>query len=460
MRAGACVPEQHSDRQPDLAAVLGSLFDYLGGHGIAFCVLRGADHTSPDRAGYELDVLVDREDFGRFADAAAREGFVTMPSSGHAPHAFFIKYDAAIRAWIKLDVVTDLLYGRPIRALSYGKPDGPLDRRVTWRGLPVLAPRDEMLHVLLHGLLDKPAFDGKYQARLEEVHRSIKLHAHDVNLLARDFVQAFGPALAWEDVAKACESRDWRDVVRRRASIVKAGLRRRRRHVLARVVQTGARRLLTRPLGSRLRRGMLVAIVGPDGAGKTTLAESIVTSAPFTVRRVYMGHGAGEVAREPGLLRALARWAQATAGPSKRSFVRGSTRWLARFALQCARSVEIRARRAAGHLVVLDRHVLDLLVPRRTTRLRRLLARLMTRICPQPDLVVVLDAPAEVLRRRKGDEHSIADLSAQRDAYVSFCRRLPHGIVISAARGQTEVRHEVVSHIWARYMRLEREVGR
>src|SRR5205807_10207360 len=46
------------------------------------------------------------------------------------------------------------------------------------------------------------------------------------------------------------------------------------------------------PLRARLRgRGVSIAVMGPDGAGKSTVAEGIQNSFFFPVRSVYMGLG-------------------------------------------------------------------------------------------------------------------------------------------------------------------------
>ena len=39
----------------------------------------------------------------------------------------------------------------------------------------------------------------------------------------------------------------------------------------------------------RKRRGFTIALIGPDGAGKTTLAERLQQKLPFPIRYLYMG---------------------------------------------------------------------------------------------------------------------------------------------------------------------------
>jgi thymidylate kinase len=73
---------------------------------------------------------------------------------------------------------------------------------------------------------------------------------------------------------------------------------------------------------------------------------------------------------------------------------------------------------AASRLVIFDRYYHDLLVDDRRFRYGgpRWLARLVARMIPLPDLVLVLDAPAEILQARK-QEVPAAESARQADAY-------------------------------------------
>ncbi|WP_448614593.1 hypothetical protein [Modestobacter sp. URMC 112] len=189
------------------------------------------------------------------------------------------------------------------------------------------------------------------------------------------------------------------------------------------------------PVGLR-RRGCIVAVLGPDGAGKGTVTSALAATLPVGVTQVYLGDrrsqtaeaaGAGgtatvppatppsgplQTAREVGfLLRKLAGWAPAL----------------------------LRAQTAAwrGHVVLADRHPLDAVAvqPRRTpvgSAVERFLA---TRVVPAPDAVVVLDAPGELLYRRKG-EHTPERLERWRQGYRD--RLVPRGATLVDAGGALE----------------------
>jgi thymidylate kinase len=67
----------------------------------------------------------------------------------------------------------------------------------------------------------------------------------------------------------------------------------------------------------------------------------------------------------------------------------------------------------------------------------------------RPDLVLVLDAPGEVLYARKG-EHSPDQLERMRRAYAALGGGGTEVVVIDAARDARAVRRTVTSLLWAR----------
>ncbi len=99
-------------------------------------------------------------------------------------------------------------------------------------------------------------------------------------------------------------------------------------------------------------------------------------------------------------------------------------------------------------LVLFDRCFYDLLVDSKRIRYGGppWLLKTAGRFAPGPDLVILLDAPAEVLRARK-QEVPAAEVARQREAYLQLARTLPSAVVVNAAQPPERVIHDAIAAI-------------
>jgi hypothetical protein len=105
-----------------------------------------------------------------------------------------------------------------------------------------------------------------------------------------------------------------------------------------------------------------------------------------------------------------------------------------------------------GYVVLYDRHfVFDFggTPPGQTLPLdKRIYQWCVARFSPRPGLVILLDAPGEVLFARKG-ESTIEELEDRRQRLLRQGRQLPAFIVVDATRPLSVVYDEVTRHILA-----------
>jgi thymidylate kinase len=405
--------------QPLLAAAFRALDDA----GVRWCLLRGEDRLASP-AG-DVDVLLAPGDLTRAERALAAAGFGRLPAWGHGPHRFFLGYDGDADAWIKLDVVTELAFG-PSFALRSRSAGACLARRRRRDGVALLDEADAFWALLLHRLLDKGAIGAAAPAlaRLAEAPgaRSSPL-AVEVDRIA---------AAGWDAAGLLAAARDGATARLEAAGPALAAAWERRRPLssrLRRLTATAARRCA--PLG-RARRGLTVALLGPDGAGKSTAASALARSFPLPVRTIYMSPASG---KRP-------RWRPRGLGLG---LLLGA---------QLGRWLRGQRHRARGRLVLFDRYAYDALLPARRVlgRPGRLRRWLVGHACPPPTLTVVLDAPGEVLYARKG-EHSAAVLEAERAAYLRIARGRSDAAVLDATGDADRLRRELTATIWAAYRR-------
>lgn len=196
------------------------------------------------------------------------------------------------------------------------------------------------------------------------------------------------------------------------------------------------------PLGLRTR-GVVVALVGTDGAGKSTVAAALDTrlrGLGFTTDAAYFGMARGNL---PGV--ALARRLlgvgstepseppSGTAGPAGSASdpagaggldhpgLRRVAAWYyaGEYGWRYLRSVLPAL--ARGRVVIADRWVYDL---RESPWPGSPAARVAEMLVPAPDLLVLPDAPAEVIHRRK-PERALADQRDQQERFHQLLAERP-----------------------------------
>ena len=199
----------------------------------------------------------------------------------------------------------------------------------------------------------------------------------------------------------------------------------------------------SRRLAGRLLRppGVTVVLCGADGSGKSTAARAVIEGlgVTFSPQKVHHFHW------KPPLFSARR---QAARGPTTDPHAlpaRNPVVSLCYFAfhwLEFALGSHLRLRPLTfrGGLVLIDRYYYDFLVDQRRYRLSvpRTIVRLGHVFLKKPDLVVLLDAPAEVLQARK-QEVPLPETERQRRAYRELVQALPNGRLVDATQPPEKV---------------------
>ncbi len=262
----------------------------------------------------------------------------------------------------------------------------------------------------------------------------------------RQQVARFWGARSTELLASAASSGNW-EAVRRLLAPLGAELR--RRATLRRPWRALGGWLCR--LGRRVRKGcrpeggLDVVLLGPDGAGKSSVIRAVsqkLTGA-FARKACYRF--------PPGVLSRLLRRPEyppemAPHGSPPRSFLASVARacgyWFIYYTLGYYVTVHLAL--ARDTLVLHDRHLVDALVDPLRYRYGgpAWLLRLLWRLARKPDLVVLLDAPPEVLQARK-QEVPFEETARQREAYRALVGAMGNGRVVDAGRPLEQVAGDV-----------------
>ena len=223
--------------------------------------------------------------------------------------------------------------------------------------------------------------------------------------------------------------------------------------------------ILARSFGGHARRrgvpgsprpGLLVAFLGPDGSGKSTVIRRVAEQVSGEFGGVSIRHlrpraapaRAGTPVREPHAHPPYGMIASAVkVGYFALDY------WLGHWST-------IGPLLGRGHLVIFDRYFHDMLVDPLRYRYGgpRWLVRCVARLVPQPDLWVLLDASPEVLWARK-PELATTESRRQRCLYQTLADRLPNAVCIDAERALEAVVDDVIRRIHSHALAEHRRHG-
>jgi thymidylate kinase len=374
----------------------------------------------------DIDLLVGAGDLEAACRAAESAGFVRVP--GHSHGRNLLQFASASSRWLWLHMVDEVSFGPFYRLQTHAEAQC-LTRVQVGSTARALHPADEFWITLLHCLLDK----GKVASRHRENLRRLVQAADGTGPMQSVVASVCPPGWSGDRLIQCVKDEEWDSLEHVGPLLLESWLER------GPIRSTSG--LLNRVSGAvayRLRgwhrRGVSVALLGPDGAGKTTVAAEIVGGFVLPARRVYMGLTGGALRfvhrlRVPGLVLAgvvIVLWA----------------RCLYAFAL-----------RSRGYLVVFDRYAYDAAVPtpHPLTWMQRASRWVAGHACPRPNLILVLNAPGEVMYQRKR-AYTSAQLEDWRHHFLRLKNRFPDLAVIDTTLPVARVRAEVFEQIWRLYV--------
>lgn len=411
--------------------ILQRLFDLLESAQIPYCVLHGYA-TYPHRVPSDVDLLMP-------SDAVANQLAELLLNDRQ-------KLGADVVLWLDgpahyVVLAGDADDGPPAIVQLHVSTNYVMGDRVLYDGGEILASRRhresfrvpaagiEFACVLCNRIL-KQGFRDEHRQRLSE------LMEEDPAACQQHAGRFFG-AESVGRITRCAQAGEWR--------WLDENLPRLRSELLARVTRRPPGG--TRQLASRIKRwitptcGLHAVFLGPDGVGKSTVIESVRRElSPVFLHEKYLTFA-------PGLLPSRFETPKPL-GPHSlppRSYPASLVKaawWAVCYTLGYLTSIH--PTRARAGWVVNHRYLPDAIVDQKRYRYSGPIwpLRALWKVAPKPDLLFLLDAPAEVIQARK-KEVAPEETRRQRQAYRDVVAGLPFARVIDASQPLESVVRQV-----------------
>jgi thymidylate kinase len=362
----------------------------------------------PEVIGHDLDIFFRRTDLTKALDIF-RE--TLRQSGGELVHTHQRDYVCAV--WFRARrgeaaaIHLDFYHGAfTWHGLPYLEEKTLIVESVMFHNFKVPRPAHEASSLFLTSLLWGGFFKTRYREQIQSLLQAPQESTEFYRLLQREF-----GIDAKRMLTAVNERNDVNETIQDSAIQLRRSFRR--------------RSFLRRPMTSMFRQirfwlrefstvlfppGVCIAILGPDGSGKSTVIQAVKERIEYFFGEVELRHWRPGMLKDVGvLLKSREKTTGVVSNPHGRaphsavvSTLRLIYYWLDYWLGWPSRVLKPKAK---NHLVVFDRYSQDMWCDPHRYRLRapRSLLKLFTGFVPKPDLTFVLVADAETIHQRKGE---------------------------------------------------------
>jgi len=387
-------------------------------HEVGYCVLRNFEFLFDNSSPWEgLDMAVAKDDFGEVNQILLRHGFIERKQQFSLRHRAYFKIVEGVK--VSFDIQVGGVYWNDMKYIG----EVIIANRMKKEFFYVPCANDFFLMLLVHSILGKRYFKPKYQ---EIMCSLLEQNLVDAEVVIQHLSILFTRKMA-RRIFTLITSRQFRKIPIATLLCIFVSKKPSRLATLAALTIRWVR--WKRPL----QLYPLISIVGPDGAGKSTLVKSLYGYLDANERKpaiVYMGRGRDHILPFTALGREYKRAEkkrdanESTSGTTSftRSLLYTLSSFLFVFDLLLRYWLTLFPLRMRKRIVITDRYCTDIILMKNVPWWWK---KMLYSLFPKPTISVLLYNTPEVLHQRRPAE-TIQELRRQMEIFnkLSYHLRL------------------------------------
>ncbi|OQX53152.1 MAG: hypothetical protein B5M53_07315 [Candidatus Cloacimonas sp. 4484_209] len=438
------------DKKNIVFEFLSKFFSQLNENKVTYCILRNYDNL-PEAVGNDLDIWVkdgDQREFQKVLFETSKNlGWDIIKYSrslnchGEGNYPYFIVKNGPVLSIIHIDCWVSIHW----RALTYVNekifPECLLFHK---QGFYIPSPGIEASINLLKDLLYHGEVREKYNARIIEYSNRdpegfLKALERPFGKKIAEFILSMAKAGEWGKLGKNRNFLRW--MLFRKALFNEPFLQLKRWNIYF----YGQMKKFLFP-----NRGLFLALIGPDGSGKTTMAKAILQSKAakkiFQKKLYFHGHFPflPELKKIVWSLKLSDKKSQII--PIRNSIDNSKPFGFFRSMIYpiyyglnyFLGHLLVWKEKAIGSLIVFDRYFYDYFVQKPYLRCPRWLLSVISKIIPKPDIIIYLKNSPEIIHRRKS-ELDQREIERQTREYEQIAKRFPDGFIVETSSNPESV---------------------